>query len=259
MKKLSIVAGVVSLLLFQSALAFAHPEPYRVAIENEGDFTVKAGVITYQFDLVDTQNRIVLKDTDLVIDGTKILHLFIYDPALKEFRHEHPQYMNGKWSVQTKLSVNGNYWVWANGKLASDQSEFYGPDRLKIEGGTPENAVPTELGDVRTGTDGNSRVTLSNTVIQAAQPTMLMVNFVRTDGSQPSITPYLGAMAHVVAVTSDADSLAHVHPMSAGQNQLMLHTEFKDAGDYRLWMQYMDGGTLRVVPLSVRVLATQPK
>jgi len=258
MKSFPFVFALASLSFFQPAQVSAHPEPYRVAIENEGAVTVKAGTIQYAFDLVDTKTKSVLKDTDLVLDQTKILHLFVYDPALKEFRHEHPQFVDGKWSIQTQLSVNGNYWIWANGTLASDGTQFYGADRLKVEGGTPENSVPTELGDVRTGVDSTSKVSLSTTPIQAGGHVMLMINFTRSDGSQPALTPYLGALAHVVAVSSDGDSIVHVHPMSAGANSLMLHTSFNDAGDYRLWVQFIDGGQLRVVPLSVRVLAALP-
>jgi hypothetical protein len=62
-------------------------------------------------------------------------------------------------------------------------------------------------------------------------------------------------MAHVVAVPSDGTWLLHVHPMDHGvPNQLMLHMEFPLAGDYRIWIQVVNGGALRVIPLSVTVL-----
>ena len=86
---------------------------------------------------------------------------------------------------------------------------------------------------------------------------MVMVNisFSRTDGSPVELTPYLGAMAHVVATPADGDSLIHVHPMNTTQsNVLMLHATFPEAGFYRLWIQFIDGGVLKVVPLMIEVV-----
>lgn len=84
---------------------------------------------------------------------------------------------------------------------------------------------------------------------------MLTLTFNRTDGTKPDIQPYLGAFAHVILVPEDADSLLHVHPMQgATPNEGIFHTSFPDQGDYRLWVQFLDGGVLRTVPLSVTVL-----
>ena len=48
----------------------------------------------------------------------------------------------------------------------------------------------------------------------------------------------------------------HVHPMTSPEpNEGILHTTFPAAGDYRLWIQFKDGGELKVVPLSVTVHA----
>jgi hypothetical protein len=41
--------------------------------------------------------------------------------------------------------------------------------------------------------------------------------------------------------------------MEGSANPAMIHVVFPEAGDYRLWVQFMDGGVLRTVPLSVTV------
>jgi len=59
-----------------------------------------------------------------------------------------------------------------------------------------------------------------------------------------------------VSIPSAGDSLIHVHPMSTGKpDELMVHAQLPKTGDYRLWVQFIDGNILRVVPLSVTVVA----
>lgn len=254
MRLLAIGALLVAGAIHMPA-AFAHPEENRVLFEKEDESSIQAGKIDLTFQLIDLKNRIVLTDKDLTLSHEKLLHFFAYDPALMEFRHEHPDFRDGKWHVTANLSVGGEYWIWAQGQIAADGEEFAASERLKVIGGTPANPTPPELGDVRVATDGLSKAALSGERIVAKAITMLNLTFSRTDGSQPVITPYLGAMAHVVGVPNDGDSLIHVHPMASGGNQLMLHMTFPAAGDYRLWVQFLDGGNLKTVPLSVTVFA----
>ena len=46
----------------------------------------------------------------------------------------------------------------------------------------------------------------------------------------------------------------HVHPMEGSDaNSGMLHATFPSAGDYRVWIQLIDHGVLKTIPLSVTV------
>ncbi|HTL13460.1 MAG TPA: hypothetical protein VL588_13285 [Bdellovibrionota bacterium] len=238
--------------LLSSVQAWAHPQEARVAVELESADHAQAGAVQVDFDLLDLKKKIVLKDTDLEVTHEKLLHCFVYDPALKEFRHEHPTFDGSMWHFSTDLPVDGNYWVFFQGQLASDHSEFAASTRILVSGGQPANADEPELGDVRTGADGISVATLSNTALNAGQTAMLTLAFSRNDGTAPVITPFLGEQAHIVITPSDGDSLIHVHPMVMG-GKLMIHVAFPEEGDYRVWVQFMDGGTLRTVPLSVTV------
>ena len=103
------------------------------------------------------------------------------------------------------------------------------------------------------GADGISTAMLSKQKVVAGQATMLDLMLDRTDGSAPNITPYLGAFAHVIAVPSDGDSLIHVHPMSGTKpNEGMLHMTLPAKGLYRFWIQFMDNGQVKTVPIVVR-------
>jgi hypothetical protein len=249
----AVVLGFVGLV--QQNLAWAHGDKSRVAIEQEeGNTSVVAGKIDLTFQLIDLKNKVVLTESDLSVLHEKKLHFFLYDPALREFRHEHPEFRDSQWHLSTNLSVNGDYWLWAQGQLSADGEEFTASDRLKVTGGAPANPLPPSLGDVRSGADGVSKIALSTSRIVAKKMVMLNLKFSRTDGSQPVITPYLGALAHFVVTSDDGDTLIHVHPMDSGSNnQVMLHLNFPWAGNFRLWVQFMDGGVLKTVPLSLVV------
>ena len=245
----SMLIGAAFLL---SSLCLAHEES-RVSVEIDAA-PRQAGTLNLEFQLIDLEKKVLLEEKDLAVTHEKKLHVFIFDPALQEFRHEHPSFSDSKWRLTTELPVNGNYWIWAQGEILADSAEFAGNGRLKVIGGKAQNPTPPVLGDVRTGTDGTSRATFSNQAIRAKKMVMLDLNLSRTDGSKPQITPYLGAFAHVMAVYSDAEVLVHVHPMDTDTpTQLMIHATFPDAGDYRIWVQFMDAGVLKTVPMSVTV------
>jgi len=173
---------------------------------------------------------------------------------LKEFRHEHPTFNAGLWSVETNLSVNGKYWIWAQGKILADGEEFAAEERFKVQNGTKENPTPPVLGDVRKGTDGTSQIELANTVLKAKKMAMPNLTFTRTDTTSLKLEDYLGQPAHMIIVNSKGDELLHVHPMTTSKPEvMMLHTTFPAAGDYRVWVQFIDDGSLKTIPLSVTV------
>ncbi len=256
MKKLIFL--ITSLLIFLSTFnneVFAH-EGARVEVELEGSSVLQAGDIAIDFQLIDEKNKTVLKDQDLSVVHEKILHVFIFDAALKEFRHEHPEFNNSKWQLSTHLPVNGTYWIWMQGKIASDGKEFSAEAKIKIKNGMTANPLPPVLGDVRSESDGISTVTLSNDNLIAKKMVMLTAKFSRTDGTNPELTPFLGELAHVITTSSDAQTLIHVHPMDHGTpNELMIHAVFPKAGEYRLWVQFIDANILRTIPLAVKVTA----
>ncbi len=237
-------------ILFTIALGFA--QQTRVTIKPEGSGHYQAGQFEYAFQIFDTLANKTLSDLDLNISHTKKIHFIAYDAALKEFTHVHPAYNGKTWSVTLDLPVDGNYFFWAQGELL-DKTEFSVMKNSMIMGGKSENNI-LALGDVRTGIDKNTKIVLANTKIKAGQMTMINFTISRIDGSAPVLTNYLGAFAHVIATPMSGDQLTHVHPMAGTKpNTGMLHTTFPVAGDYRMWIQFIDGGELKLIPLSVTV------
>lgn len=244
-------------LLAFSSHSYAHEtDEGPVALEIYSSTPVSAWKSVLTFQMVETKTKHLISDSDLTVAHEKKLHFIIYDPSLSQFQHVHPTYTSSKdstWEVEVNFQVNGNYWAWAQGELSSDGSEFSAPTRLSVTGGAPELAQPN-LSDVRTGEDRNSIITLSKTPLMAGKISMIGLTFSHKDGTAPQLSPYLGAVAHIVATPTDGDSLIHVHPVPGSTpTTAMLHVSFPDAGFYRLWIQFNDGGELHVVPLSVEV------
>lgn len=243
---------ILALSLF-SNFAFAHGDESRVAIELESPAQISAGATVVSFQLVDTKLNKVLTPADLNVGHEKKLHLVAYDPALKEFQHVHPEFNGKVWHVDMNFAVDGNYFVWAQGELSVDSEEFDSFERIDVTGGQSEWPISV-LGDVRSGTLTGSIATLSNQKLRAGTMAMLTLRFTKSDGTAADITPYLGAFAHLIATPIDGDSLIHVHPMNGGlPNEGMVHVTFPEVGDYRIWVQFVDAGVLKTVPLSVTV------
>lgn len=225
----------------------------RVSIQTATKVIQASDKIAFSFQIFDNESKKAVSDADLKLSHTKKVHFIVYDASLKEFNHVHPEFVNGQWQTELNLPVNGAYFIWAQGQL-NDGVEFSSSSRLKVEGGKVAWAI-ANLGDHRKNTSNHTTVELSQQKIKAGKMTMLTYQVSRDDGAIPVVTPYLGANAHVIAVSPNGEELIHVHPMD-GQDAAtgMLHATFPSAGDYRIWVQLNDHDELKTVPLSVTVI-----
>lgn len=241
-------------LIVASDFAFAHGGENRVEIELNSPSTISAGATVVSFQLIDNKLNKLVTPTELNVDNTKLLHFIAYDPGLKEFQHVHPQFDGTFWNVDMNYSVDGSYFVWAQGQLTDGSEDFSSFVRIDVSGGKPAWPTPV-LGDVRSGEFNGSVATLSNDTLKAGQMAMLSLTFTKVDGTPANISPYLGAFAHLIATPLDGDALIHIHPMDGKvPNVGAVHVTFPEAGDYRIWIQFIDDGVLKTVPLSVTVI-----
>ncbi len=238
--------------IFSSNASFAHGDD-RVSIEAEtqGALTTSEKV-EFSFQLYDEDTKKSVADIDLNDSHTKKLHLIVYDGSLTEFNHVHPTFDGQTWKSELNLTTNGSYYIWAQGILL-DGTEFSASYRVNVVGGKP--ALPTvALGNIRKANIGNTVVEISKQKIKAGKMAMLTYTVTRNDGTQPDVTPYLGTNAHIIAVSPDGDDLIHAHPVDGNNaNTGMIHVTFPTAGDFRVWVQVIDGDVLKTVPLSVTV------
>lgn len=245
--------STIILMAFAALSAIADPNHEgRIQIKSEIQSPIKAGSVEYAFKLIDAEQTRELTDQDLNESHTKKLHFIIYDDALKEFSHVHPNFEPPFWKVKIELPRNGKYFIWAQGELL-DGTEFSASELTEVADGLAKNPK-LSMGDIRTGVDGQTQLDLAKTKIRAGKMVMLNFKVTRKDGLEPIMTPYLGALAHVIATPSAGNELIHVHPMDGGSpNTGMIHSTFPKEGEYRLWVQFNDREELKTIPLSVIV------
>ena len=247
----NIFIALMASLLTSFALAHGDGES-RVSIEPASQGSYAAGVIHYQFQIFDEQTQKAISDKDLSESNTKIMHFIAYDSSRNEFNHVHPAFDGKIWSVDLNLLSNGTYFFWSQGQLL-DGTEFSAVVKAQIVDGKSEIPV-RPLPDKRKGTDRLTTIELAKTKIKAGKMAMINFKITREDGQAPELTPYLGAMAHVIAASPDGDELTHVHPVAGSTpNTGVFHATFPTAGDYRIWVQFNDKGELKTIPLSIVV------
>ncbi len=214
--------------------------------------SVKAGDVIYTFSILDSKQKPVKAD-DLVIEHEKKLHMLVYDPSLNEFQHVHPTFESGQWKVPLVFSINGNYWIWFQGKT-KDGADFSVPERVMVSGGKPAHSAPPKLIESRQYSQGPLQVSLGQNEVKAGEETMITMTISRKDKVPLKLSPYLGAFAHVVATPASGDSLIHVHPMNGQKsNEGMIHTKFPSAGSYKLWIQFEESGKVVTAPVVIAV------
>jgi len=247
-----LTAILATATIFSGHVSFAHGDE-RISIEAETQGSLTAAEnIEFSFQIYDDETKKSVTESDLKESHTKKLHLIVYDASLNLFNHAHPAFDGQVWKSELNITTNGSYYIWAQGHLL-DGTEFSASYRVNVVGGKPALSVVT-LGDNRTAAVSNTVIDLSKQKIKAGKMAMLTYIVSRNDGTQPEVTPYLGANAHVIAVSPDGDDLIHAHPMDGTSSDTgMIHVTFPTQGDFRIWVQVIDGDVLKTIPLSVTV------
>ena len=206
------------------------------------------------FDIQDPKTHQPVRDFEIVHE--KFYHLFVVSQDLSFFLHTHPE-RNGDedFHLGVRLPKAGTYRV---------LSDFY------PQGGTPQLIVNTLLVPGATAQPGpatlapdlapqhaeNADVEL---VMQPAQPlagqkAQMFFRVKPNDG----VEPYLGAMAHLLAASSDLIDMIHTHPLQAidhggDYKELQFSLTFPSAGIYRVWVQSQRKGVVNTVAFNVPV------
>lgn len=235
-----------------SSLALADEGHGTVSLKIESEKTINAGKSEVSFNLFDSKRNKNVTDSDLEVVHEKKIHMLVFDKSLTQFFHIHPEFKTSNWKVNADIPTNGKYHIYIEGKQKTS-GEFTAHDVIQVQKGKPELPAPNNVTPQKSGASGESIVTLSGDTFSTAQDSHIRLTFSRTDGQRPKITNYLGAKAHVVVTPLDGSELLHVHPMEEGSDiALGLHTRFKKAGDYRMWIEFIDQGVKRTVPLWIR-------
>jgi hypothetical protein len=180
----------------------------------------------------------------------RYFHAFIVSENLEFFEHQHPSLIaDGVFQLPVVFPTAGLFRVLADYYPAGSTPQLT-TDTIVVPGPQPS---PVTLGrDYSAKTGRNARVSFT-TVPERAVATMRTQLRVSIDAAHP-LERYLGAWAHMLAVSSDLIDMMHEHPLLAdGGPRMEFEIVFPRPGTYRLWLQIQSDGVVNTVHFDVPV------
>ena len=217
---------------------------------------LKAGEkVRLQFQVGDPETHQPVRDFEIVHE--KLYHLFVISQDLSFFVHEHPQMQpDGRFQIDLSLPKPGFYRVLNDFYPASGTPQLIAK-ALLVPGPGFALAAPRLEPDVSPQRSENLEVEL---VTEPREPiagiqTLLFFRLKPKDG----VEPYLGAMAHMLAASSDLIDLIHDHPVQVTEPaneqylQIQFDVIFPRQGVHRVWVQFQRKGVINTVAFNVPV------
>jgi len=206
------------------------------------------------------------------VEMTQKLHVVIVGSDFKTFIHIHPALSpTGHFTITQKFPQPGTYQVYADAEPNELNHQVF---RFAMQVGKPGPAPAPKLASTGMGVHvGPYEVDLSTVRLHAGSMEMIDVEILKDGKTAKDLHPYLGVPAHAVFLNAADLSYVHVHPMAMdammdmskpmpsmaedgpSPGQLMLHVSLKEAGTYKLWLQFR-GANSQLYIAEFTVLAT---
>ncbi|MBZ4191866.1 hypothetical protein [Niabella beijingensis] len=181
-------------------------------------------------------------------------HLIVLDASLSWFRHLHPELQpDGSYRIAVTFPYGGSYLLYAD-----YQPEGFSPivDKIVLEVGGAVGTPPEAAGEQLTAVTGALTARIEpDAPLQTGAATLLPISILR-EGSRLSaadITPYLGAVAHVILIHKTDRDFLHIHPEPGVKIPVIGHTQFDKPGIYRMWVQFNVDGVLHTADFTLDV------
>lgn len=194
---------------------------------------------------------------DFEIMHEKLFHQFIISQDMQYFQHVHPiKQSDGTFDLDVKFPHPGLY------RLLSD---FYPTgatpqliaNTLFVPGAGMKIATAKLTVDLAPNKTANLEVSLTTEPPEpiAGMKTMMFFRLTPNDG----IEPYIGAMGHMLAASSDLIDLMHTHPFLVSDpeggavKQIQFNLIFPREGIYRVWVQFQRKGVVNTAVFNIPV------
>lgn len=196
--------------------------------------------------------KIFLKDKagnpidELEVNHEKELHLIIVDEQLQKYYHVHPERTGkGEFTIKNTLR-DGFYKAFIDIKPTNFA---YKVEPVPFIVGNPDekshgHELIPETKFSKT-VDGET-VTLNVSSFKAGKSVTLSF-----DLDQTNLTPYLGAMGHVVILDEYGKEFLHVHP--SNDKEPIFETSFAKPGIYKIWAEFKQNGKVRAFPFVIEI------
>jgi hypothetical protein len=208
--------------------------------------------LTLDFRVLDPKTSRPVMHFEIVHE--KLFHLFLVSQDLEYFAHVHPEFQPDGWfRLKTRLPKAGTY------RLLADFDPAGGTPQLAARTfSTAGYTVPLEKSIAHPAADmtpkhgENLEVELTTEPAQplAGKKTMLFFKVKPAEG----LEPYIGAWAHLLAVSNDLVDTIHSHPFIAdGGPSMQFNLFFPREATYRIWVQFQRKGVVNTVSFTLPV------
>jgi len=184
------------------------------------------------------------------------IHLIVVRDGLDQFAHIHPEVdAAGNATVSYSFPTGGNYRLYADHK-PTGMEQTTTTTQMKVSGDIP--TVPSLPPNVPGETEGDG-LRAKVAVEGASAGGEGTITFDLTDAAGEPVVdlqPYMGAMGHLVVLSSDGKQYVHAHPAESQPgkaNRVVFQAHFMKPGLYKAWGQFRRMDTVRVVPFVFRV------
>jgi hypothetical protein len=188
--------------------------------------------------------------TKFTVVHEKLFHAFIVSQDLQFFVHGHPEWRDGGFNYDVTFPRPGMYRVL--GDFYPEASTPQLSTKTLFVAGPGEQAMPRLERDYSEKQAQNAGVAFETSPEQpiAGVPAGLRLTITPADG----LEKYLGAWAHMLAVSDDLIDMMHTHPFIAdGSAHMQFNVVFPRARPYRVWVQFQRGGVVNTVHFDVPV------
>jgi len=199
---------------------------------------------------------------DLLVTHTKLLHLMVVDPGMRDYQHIHPVPGRepGEWTMEFAPRRAGRYRMFADFTPSATGRSLYAMAELEV----PGQPSPPPAENNRSFEADGWRFTLESDAPLRARAVVNLALTVEEVGASRALRlePVMGAFAHLVAFDAARSGFAHLHPKQSdltGQldqfrPRLTFQMQFPEAGRYVIWSQVKLDGRERFAPFWVEVV-----
>ena len=192
------------------------------------------------------------------VEMTQKLHVVLVSDDFKTFLHIHPQLSpTGHFLITQKFPRAALYHVYADGEPNKLNHQVFRFELPIGQAASASRKLPSTGMGVQVGP---YEVDLSTVRLHAGRMEMIDVEILKDGKPAKDLHPYLGVPAHAVFLSDRDLSYVHVHPMAmdgdmdmskptpempdsaSSPGELMLHVAIKEAGTYKLWLQFRGAG-----------------
>ncbi len=232
------------------------------------DPVVSGQPVTLAFQVIDKVTGQPLSADELETTHTKKLHTMVVDQSLNDYHHLHPSYdpESGLFLCQFTPQTNHAYTAWHDYKAIGDVANVQMQTPLSSLRTSP--SLPSVIRHTQHVEAGGLQVHIEAAPpLRAGQDSMLRVTV--SDQQRrvvPDLAPVMGAYAHLVGFTGNAEHFIHCHPMGAeprldsdrGDGALTFHVTPEHDGPTKFFLQVRRGGQPEVtIPFGQLVRAPE--